>query len=79
MKHLKKLVVVATSFVLIGVACKSTTDETVATVGNWVKRAAFDGPGRAGAVSFVINDIAYLGTGFDAVSYTHLDVYKRQL
>ncbi len=65
MKHLKKLVVVATSFVLIGVACTSKTDETVATVGNWVKRSAFDGNGRAGAVSFVINDIAYVGTGFD--------------
>jgi N-acetylneuraminic acid mutarotase len=65
MKHLKKLVVVATSFVLIGVACTSTTDETVATVGNWVKRSAFDSDGRAGAVSFVISDIAYVGTGFD--------------
>jgi hypothetical protein len=65
MKHLKKLVIVATSFVLIGVACTTKVDETVATVGNWVKRSAFDGNGRAGAVSFVINDIAYVGTGFD--------------
>lgn len=65
MKHLKNLVLVATSFVLIGVACKSTTTDTTTTVGNWVKRSAFDGNGRAGAVSFVISDIAYVGTGFD--------------
>ncbi|MFY7963711.1 MAG: Kelch repeat-containing protein [Chitinophagaceae bacterium] len=65
MKHLKNLVLVATSFALIGVACKSTTTEETTTVGNWVKRSAFDGNGRAGAVSFVIGNTAYVGTGFD--------------
>lgn len=65
MKHLKNLAIVATSFVLIGVACTSSTTEEITTVGNWVKRSAFDGNGRAGAVSFVIGDTAYVGTGFD--------------
>jgi len=65
MKHLKKLVVVATSFVLIGVACKTGDSVDSTTVGNWVKRSAFDGNGRAGAVCFVIGDTAYVGTGFD--------------
>jgi len=65
MKHLKNLVLVASSFVLIGVACKSSTTDTTTTVGNWVKRSAFDGNGRAGAVSFVIGNTAYVGTGFD--------------
>lgn len=77
MKHLKKLVVVATSFVLIGVACTSSTEDSVATVGNWVKRSAFDGNGRAGAVSFVINDLAYVGTGFDGtIRYNDFWVYS---
>jgi hypothetical protein len=65
MKHLKNLVIVATSFVLIGVACKSSTNDTTATIGNWVKSDGFNGNGRAGAVSFVIGDTAYVGTGFD--------------
>jgi hypothetical protein len=69
MKHLKSLVIVATSLVLIGVACTksdTTTDATLA--GNWVKSVGFDGNGRAGAVSFVIGDIAYVGTGFDGTN-----------
>lgn len=65
MKHLKNLVVVATSFVLIGVACKSDSSTSIDLVGNWVKRSAFDGNGRAGAASFVIADTAYVGTGYD--------------
>jgi Kelch motif len=68
MKHLKSLVMVATSVVLISTACNKT-DETTATsiptVGNWVKRSAFDGNGRAGAASFVIDGLAYVATGYD--------------
>ncbi len=65
MKHLKNLVVVATSFVLFGVACKEDTTTSTDLTGNWVKRSAFDGNGRAGAASFVIADTAYVGTGYD--------------
>ncbi|MCX6209036.1 MAG: galactose oxidase, partial [Bacteroidetes bacterium] len=68
MKHLKNLVLVATSVVLIGVACTKDTTTTTTTVGNWVKRSAFDGNGRAGAACFVINDIAYVGTGYDGTN-----------
>jgi hypothetical protein len=80
MKHLKNLVLVATSFVLIGVACKSSTTDTTTTVGNWVYRAGYDGVGRAGAVSFVINDIAYVGTGFDGtIRYSDFYAYDPNL
>lgn len=65
MKHLKNLVIVAASFVLIGVACTTTGDSTTDLVGNWIKSNGYEGEGRAGAVSFVIGDIAYVGTGFD--------------
>lgn len=68
MKHFKNLVLVATSIVLIGVACTKDTTATTSTVGNWVKRSAFDGNGRAGAACFVINDIAYVGTGYDGTT-----------
>lgn len=68
MKHFKNLVLVAASAVLIGVACTRTTVDTATTVGNWVKRSAFDGNGRAGAACFVINDIAYIGTGYDGTT-----------
>ncbi len=68
MNRLKNLVIIATSFTLIGFACTptGTTPET-SVLGNWVKRSAFDGNGIAGAVSFVIGDTAYVGTGFDGI------------
>ena len=66
MKHFKNLIIVTTSFILIGVACTPGGDPpTTSLLGNWVKRIGFDGNGRAGAVSFVIGDSAYVGTGFD--------------
>lgn len=65
MKHLKNLALVATSFILIGVACKKDDTTTTDLVGNWVKGNGYGGDGRAGAVSFVIGDLAYVGTGFD--------------
>jgi hypothetical protein len=81
MKHLKKLVIIATSFVLLGVACTTTDDTTAAaTTGNWVKSNGFDGNGRAGAVSFVIGDVAYVGTGFDGtIRYNDFFAYDPTL
>ncbi|SOD82509.1 Kelch repeat-containing protein [Spirosoma fluviale] len=45
------------------IGCNSST--TVSTLGDWTKRSAFEGVGRSGASSFVINNIAYMGTGLD--------------
>ncbi|MEO8764264.1 MAG: kelch repeat-containing protein [Ginsengibacter sp.] len=46
------------------VSCsKSSTSATV--TGNWISKSSFDGVARSEAVSFVINDTAYIGTGFD--------------
>ena len=67
MKHLKSLVIVATSMVLIGVACTSSDPTSTTLAGNWTKSVGFDGNGRAGAVSFVIGDLSYVGTGFDGI------------
>ena len=68
MKHLKNLVIVATSFVLIGVACTGSGTSSTDLVGNWVKSNTSDAEGRAGCVSFVIGDIAYFGSGYDGTN-----------
>ena len=39
--------------------------ETVSTLGDWTEKSALDGVARSGAAGFVINNIAYLGTGLD--------------
>ena len=62
-KHVKKLYAVAFT-VLLYMGCNgvesSSPDE-----GNWVEESDFEGATRSGAVSFVINDLAYVGTGYD--------------
>ncbi len=50
-------------FMMIGASCKKS-DTTSDYVGDWVSSADFDGPVRAGAVSFVIGDHAYIATGY---------------
>ena len=46
------------------VSChKSNTNTTI--TGNWVSKGEFNGVVRSEAVSFVINDTAYVGTGYD--------------
>ncbi len=43
------------------VGCGGST--TVSVLGDWTKKSQFEGVGRAGASSFVVGNIAYLGTG----------------
>ncbi|QQD15329.1 Kelch repeat-containing protein [Sphingobacterium sp. UDSM-2020] len=44
-------------------SCKSKDDDTTEEVTEWTKGSAFDGGARSGAVSFLINNIAYVATG----------------
>jgi N-acetylneuraminic acid mutarotase len=46
--------------------------------GNWVKRGEFDGNVRSRAVSFVIGDTAYVGTGYDGTERLQ-DFWKTNL
>ena len=39
-------------------------DDDNSTLGNWVNRSAFDGPARSSTVSFVIDNLAYITTGY---------------
>ncbi|WP_211327163.1 Kelch repeat-containing protein [Chitinophaga flava] len=45
-------------------AC-SKSSTTTDKIGNWIKRSEFEGVGRSAAASFVIDNKAYVGTGYD--------------
>jgi N-acetylneuraminic acid mutarotase len=65
------------AFLLVGLGLSSCKkDETTTTVtGNWTAGNSFPGVTRSGAVSFVINGIAYVGTGNDVSSTRLKDFY----
>ncbi|MEL6918916.1 MAG: kelch repeat-containing protein [Bacteroidota bacterium] len=44
-------------------ACSNDDDDDV--LGNWVDRSIFDGTPRSGAAAFTIDNLGYMGTGFD--------------
>jgi len=48
--------------------CKNDDDDTE-LVGNWIKRSSFDGPARSSAASFVIDNLAYVATGYTGDNY----------
>jgi N-acetylneuraminic acid mutarotase len=60
MRYLKVYFLGLTVFTLA--SCTSNSDTT--KLGNWIKRADYQGDARREAVSFVIGDTAYVGTGF---------------
>ncbi len=55
-------------------SCKK--DDTTTVLGDWTKGNAFAGTQRSGSVSFVINDVAYVGTGVDANNVRYSDFYS---
>jgi N-acetylneuraminic acid mutarotase len=60
--RMKKLFLLVMVLVSLGGCKKSSVDY----IGNWIKQGAFDGYQRGGAVSFVIGDKVYFGTGFNS-------------
>jgi hypothetical protein len=54
------LLFISISWVALLVGC---TDSDVTTLGDWRTLAQFEGVGRSAAVSFVIGEVAYVGTG----------------
>lgn len=70
------------SFLMIVAVCLSITacsssDDDDDLMGNWTERGAFEGVPRTGAVSFVIGDYAYVGTGYDGVEDERLQDFWR--
>lgn len=49
------------------VSCNSDDDSE--DLGNWITQSVFDGSPRSSAVSFVINNFGYVGTGYDGDDY----------
>lgn len=73
MYKLKNVLLTAMSFAGLSMAlspvlssCSKSTSTTI--LGNWVTQSEFDGVARSEAVSFVIGDTAYIGTGFDGTN-----------
>jgi N-acetylneuraminic acid mutarotase len=56
-------------------SCKKDDTTTTSTTGNWTVGNSFPGVTRSGAVSFVVNGIAYVGTGNDVSSTRLKDFY----
>src|SRR5712675_3438811 len=44
--------------------------------GNWVTKSQLNGPARSEAVSFVIDNFAYVGTGWDGLNTRFTDFWK---
>lgn len=55
-------------------SCKK--DSTTTVYGNWINNSTFPGPQRSNAVSFVLSNIAYVGTGLDASNGRLKDFYS---
>ena len=70
MKHLKKGIFITTLLIsLIFIGCNNDDEDEDDTLGNWVKKSAFDGPARSSATSFVIGTYAYVTTGYTGDEY----------
>ncbi len=52
---------------MIFTGCSDDNDDT--EIGNWVERSVFDGIPRSNAISFVVNNKGYMGTGYDGDDY----------
>ena len=64
MKQLKYFFFLPASVILLAISC-SKDSGTTDLVGNWITRASLGGAARSEAVSFVIGNTAYVGTGYD--------------
>lgn len=75
MKRVFSYVFLTGSGLFLLYSCTKSTASTTDTIGNWVRKSDFDGVARSEAVSFVIGDTAYIGTGYDG-SVRLNDVWK---
>jgi len=61
--------------VALSIALSSCHTTTTSILGDWQLRSEFEGVARSEAISFVIADSAYLGTGFDG-TYRLNDIWQ---
>ena len=65
MKYLKYFFFLPASILLMVASCSKSTTNSAETSGNWIKRSDAGFSGRSEAVSFVIGNLVYVGTGYD--------------
>lgn len=70
-----RLLTLALLLVGLGLSSCTKNNDTATILGNWTRSSTFPGVTRSGSVSFVINGIAYVGTGNDATSTRLKDFY----
>ena len=64
MRAFSYVLLLGSSFFLL-YACTKNTNASSDLLGNWISRSDFDGVARSEAISFVVGDTAYIGTGYD--------------
>lgn len=64
----KYILMLLVGLLAIGTSCTESSDDGDEE-GNWVKLSDYEGDTRTGAVSFVIDDVAYVGLGSDGEDY----------
>lgn len=62
-----KLVLVFNVSMLLLFSC--STDEDDEDLGNWINRSVFDGSPRSGVSGFTIDNLGYMGVGYDGDDY----------
>lgn len=62
------LFIVSISTALINISCEDDNNEEDKE-GNWIVRTVFDGVPRSNAVTFIIGNKGYMGTGYDGDDY----------
>ncbi|MEO1051315.1 MAG: kelch repeat-containing protein [Bacteroidota bacterium] len=62
-------ILITALFLSLLTACSDSDLDDESDDGNWIERSDFEGLARASAVSFTINDMAYVGTGYTGEDY----------
>jgi len=73
-------VLILLGLLVVSAACE--TDDETEEIGNWVEQSDFEGRTRSSAVSFVVGDKVYVGTGYngsDDEYYSDFWVYDPQV
>ena len=60
----------------LGLSSCKKNDNTTTVYGNWTKSSSFSGVARNGAVTFTINNVAYVATGIDQQSNKYNDLWS---
>lgn len=65
MRKLQIVPILAITFLFLVISACDKDDDDEELLGNWIERSDFEGDTRSSAVSFVIGDYAYIGTGYN--------------